>query len=54
MPTLSFHKVNFTAQEVLDFLTERSESYGDDIEGYSAIECAIEAFLDMAEERSRQ
>jgi hypothetical protein len=45
--TLSFHKVNFTAEEIADMLAESNQ------DGENLIEFTVK-FLDAAEERSRQ
>ena len=49
--TLSFHKVNFTAQEILDLIDEHIGGHdGCDCSGLSDLEDDV---LMMAEERSR-
>ena len=54
--TLSFHKVMFSAQEVLDLLGEWSEEAGDYVgwEGSETGDHIFRKFTDAAEQRSRE
>lgn len=53
MTTLSFHKVMFSADEVLDLIADIQEDHDIEVCGCAGLEELEHAFIALAEERSR-